>query len=1359
MKKVLSFAEILITLLGFVYLMQGKAFSQIITIETATLSTTILPTKTDSNYSYSQQIYTNTEITQGGVICGISFRTTTLYPFSRTVKIYLGHTSQSTFTSSGNWIPGSSLTQVFSGIVPLVNNNWVYIPFDIPFTYNGTQNLVIAMDDNTQIMESSASFQYSSAANKSLFFNSSTINPTITSPPNGIISDIRNNIKIHFCSPTIMTNTPITGCEILYSDPGGLSNYSSNHNYTQTITASTLPNTSLVVDFLELSIGTGDTLWIYNGPSTLSPLIGFYTNITYPFQYSGSGTSLTFRFKSDNINSASGWLARIYCSSCDPVSILSGSPCQPNAQNSTGYAASPFCTDVNPYGITFPSATTGNGDVFLTTPVGCLTSVPRPAWYFMQINTPGNMLINISQTSNFGIPIDVDFACWGPFYALNQADFMHRLCCGEYDLYRASGNTHVPTNGNHTNNMGGYPINNLIDCSWAPNSTEWCYIPNAQSGQFYILLITNYSLNSGTITFNTVSQYTTATTDCSLLAQVSNNGPLCSGGNIQLTCNNPQANAIYSWTGTNGFTSNLPNPIISNATTSNSGVYTLIMTVNNQTSPPATTNVVVNPVPNVNVSASSLSICKGTNTILTASGATSYTWSNGLGTGNSKTISPNTTTTYSVTGTTAGCTDTAMITITVRTIPSTQLTTPASNYCPNSNTIAVSTMTTGGGGTYSYSWTGTNISNVNNSNTQITINPSNCNILYTAIVTATDQYGCWGKDTARYHVIDTTPPLIAPLTFPIQTASGTYPNYSIPDFYNLVMNNCSDNCYPDNLLTYTQTPAAGASISNNTYVTISVTDPCGNSKTTYIRVILPLYVYISDSVNVSCYNGNNGSATVSISGGISPYSMVWNTTPIQTTITAINLVAASYQVTITDSLGTIATTSVQITQPTLFTTTLNPIASSFCPNNGNITLNTNTFGGAPPYQYAWSGNGIANNNTNSNLVIIDSTDCNETYQPIVSVTDQMGCIASDTCLFTIIDTIPPQFTTLPFGIQVAAGTFPNYTVPDFSLLVLANCSDNCWPNNQLTYNQSLTAGSTITTSTYVAVTITDPCGNFRTTYIRLILPLHGVMSNSQNVNCYGQNNGSATVTPYGGIAPYTYSWNTSPIQNNATASQLTAGNYVVTITDSLGTNVQVSVTIMQPPVLNSLISATHVLCYGENNGSTQVTVSGGTPGYNYLWNNGGTTASIYNLSSGNYLVTITDAHSCTSTSQIAINQPAALTLQSNVTSGLCQSGTGEIQIVTFGGISPYTYLWNSGATASTISNLGTGIFSCTVTDHNGCTKIKTDTITNVNLMTIDTITSILETCGLKNGSIQVTYRMVHLPIIMFGIMELHRVLL
>jgi len=1317
--------------------MQVRLFAQIITIGTGTTTYSNVPTRTDSNYSYTQQIYTAAEITQGGSVCGISFRVSSSDEFSRTVIVYLGHTNKSTFSSTSDWESNSSLTQVFSGSVAIIDNNWVYINFDIPFIYNGTQNLIVAVDDNSQIKETSTTFRYTSATNRVLYYNSSLVNPSIQSPPNGTRSNNRNNIRFHFCSPTLMSSTPLSSCDLLYADPAGMNNYGANINITQTITASTLTNTHLVLDFMELSVGIGDTLWIYNGPNTSSSLIGYYSNVNFPFQINASGTALTFRFKSDNANFSSGWLAHLYCSYCDPVSISSGSPCQPNPQSSTGFASSPFCTDVNPYGITFNSATSGDANVFINTPIGCLSSAPRPAWYFMQINSPGNMLINIVQTATNGNAMDVDFACWGPFYALNQADFIQRLCCGEYNLYTSSGTSHRPTNGNHTNNMGGYPINNLIDCSYSSYNTEWCYIPNAQMGQFYILLITNYYGGNGTINFNTVIQYTTATTDCSLLAQVSNNGPVCVGGTIQLTCNNPQPNATYSWTGPNGFTSNLPNPIISNITSENSGAYTLVISANNQSSSPATTNIVVYPVPNVNLTASSYSVCSGNSTTLTASGAASYLWDNTLGTGSSKTVSPTSTTTYIVTGTSAICSDTASCTIVVRPKPNTQIATPDLDYCPNISTIPISTTTSGGGGIYSYSWLGSGVVNLNSNNTQITINPNDCNEIYTAFLTVTDQYGCFDKDTARFHVIDTLAPLITPLPFAIQTANGSYPNFSIPDFSTFVINNTSDNCYQNNQLSFSQNPVAGTSISSATYVQVTVTDPCGNTRSTYIRVMLPLFAYISDSANVSCFNGNNGSATVFISGGITPYTITWNSNPVQQSYTATGLIAGNYQVTITDSLNTNFTAYVHLTQPAPFTTQLNDVTGSFCPTIGVIPINTITSGGIGTYQYNWDGNVVNNINNDSTLLTISPNDCNEIYQTIITATDQVGCIAKDTTYFTVIDTTAPQFTTLPFAIQTASGTYPNFTVPDFSIYVLNNCSDNCWTNSQITYNQSIAAGTQVSSSTVLLVTISDPCGNARSEFIRLILPLHGSITNIVNANCNNQSNGSATVTALGGILPYSYSWNTSPIQNTQTAHQLSAGNYQVTITDSLGTTYTVSVQITQPAAITSIITVSNVLCYGDATGSVQITPSGGSPEYTYLWNIGTVTNSITNLHAGNYSVTITDSHNCTAQKNTTITQPSQLTVHSETSVSLCQTGSGSIELTTSGGVSPYTNLWNTGEQTNFISNLITGIYFCTVTDHNGCIKIVTDTINSVNPMYIDTISSIMETCDFQNGSINI----------------------
>lgn len=183
----------------------------------------------------------------------------------------------------------------------------------------------------------------------------------------------------------------------------------------------------------------------------------------------------------------------------------------------------PFCTDENPYGITYKSGTKGSAAFPQTGSMGCLGSSPAPIWYYMQIDHPGDLLIYIEQHTLAGLlPIDVDFACWGPFQAESKKDFLKKL----KELYKLEvgiSTTHRPEDGDHSKDMGGYPYNNMIDCSFDPAGTEWCFIPNAKSGEWYLLLITNYSRIPGKIHFERVDSKSTATTRCDITIPVNIN--------------------------------------------------------------------------------------------------------------------------------------------------------------------------------------------------------------------------------------------------------------------------------------------------------------------------------------------------------------------------------------------------------------------------------------------------------------------------------------------------------------------------------------------------------------------------------------------------------------------------------------------------------------------------------------------------------------------------------------------------------------------------------------------------------------------------------------------------------------------
>jgi uncharacterized repeat protein (TIGR03803 family) len=240
--------------------------------------------------------------------------------------------------------------------------------------------------------------------------------------------------------------------------------------------------------------------------------------------------------------------------------------------------------------------------------------------------------------------------------------------------------------------------------------------------------------------------------------------------------------------------------------------------------------------------------------------------------------------------------------------------------------------------------------------------------------------------------------------------------------------------------------------------------------------------------------------------------------------------------------------------------------------------------------------------------------------------------------------------------------------------------------------------------------------------------------NKTNVACSGFSTGSATVTAVGGTAPYTYSWNPGG-QTTAVRTGMGAGTYTCTVTEMGGTTYTISTTITQPgTTVSALASTTSVTCNGASTGSASVSAANGTPGYTYLWTPGGqTTATITGKPAGGYTVTVTDANGCTTNQQVSINQPAAMTTSGSSSSPTCNGGTNGIATagVTGGGISPYTYLWNTGWTGSSLNGIGAGTYTCTITDNNGCPKTQTVTVTQPTAIT-STVTSV--TNVLCNGA-------------------------
>ena len=224
-----------------------------------------------------------------------------------------------------------------------------------------------------------------------------------------------------------------------------------------------------------------------------------------------------------------------------------------------------------------------------------------------------------------------------------------------------------------------------------------------------------------------------------------------------------------------------------------------------------------------------------------------------------------------------------------------------------------------------------------------------------------------------------------------------------------------------------------------------------------------------------------------------------------------------------------------------------------------------------------------------------------------------------------------------------------------------------------------------------------------------------------------------------GTAPYLYIWSNG--DETQDISNLVAGNYLVDVIDSNGCSSSIEIQINEPSEILAEVSVINISCSGSNDGSIDISVSGGTAPYTYLWSNGENTEDLSNLSGNQFLsVEITDSNNCVLfISDIYISEPEPMTISENHTMVSCYGESdAAIDISVSGGSGEYTYNWSNGSVTQDINNLSTGVYFVIATDENDCTVSIEVEITEPEELIISSELSNISCYGGSDGSIVLT---------------------
>ncbi|MAO32007.1 MAG: hypothetical protein CL824_00735 [Crocinitomicaceae bacterium] len=437
--------------------------------------------------------------------------------------------------------------------------------------------------------------------------------------------------------------------------------------------------------------------------------------------------------------------------------------------------------------------------------------------------------------------------------------------------------------------------------------------------------------------------------------------------------------------------------------------------------------------------------------------------------------------------------------------------------------------------------------------------------------------------------------------------------------------------------------------------------------------------------NVVCYDGIDGSIDLQVSGGVFPYTYIWSNG--LTTQDISSLPVDLYEVIVTDDNGCVDSVELNVNQP------INPLTLSethfdvFCFGDASGSIDLNIVGGTFPYNVNWD-NGQATEDIiglttgNYSVVVIDDNNCEEHL--VVNISEPLSPLSLSE---THIDALCVATETGSIDLTISGGT-PNYSF--------------IWSNGETTEDiDDLMAGS-------YDVDVIDDNGCSISSTINIVDPSTSISAtaNVNHVSCHGLMDGVIDLTVTGGNPGYSYDWNNSSTLQDI--SNLSEGNYYVTITDDIGCQFFISVDIVQPLAPLSIDTIiTDVVCFNSNTGAIDLIVSGGSLPYSYDWNSGVyLTEDVNNINAGTYSVQVTDDNGCFISADVDVdhlNPEIIITLDSHKDVSCHQGDDAYINVNVVGGVPSYNFSWNNNAwNTQNISNLSHGQYSLVVTDIIGC---------------------------------------------------------